>query len=101
MASGILKINQDEGGLQLVAEGDFTVRNSASIKTALLESISRQGNETLVLKDVTALDLAGIQLAYAWRKVLQAQGRDASIVLPEDEGIKDLVRKTGITTILK
>jgi ABC-type transporter Mla MlaB component len=95
-----LKTTQTPGTEELTIEGDFNLRNIAHAKAALLESNSRKNDEALNLKNVTALDLAGVQLAYAWRKSLQAQGRQATITLPEDEGIKDLIKKTGITNIL-
>jgi anti-anti-sigma regulatory factor len=100
MTPGISKTTQASGTIELTAEGDFTVRNGATIKTSLLENASEKSDEALNLKNVTALDLAGIQLAYAWKKNLQAQGRQASITWPEEESIKDLIKKTGITTIL-
>jgi anti-anti-sigma factor len=97
MAKIILEIIETESGITMAYEGEFNVTNVEHIKEALLQSAARKGNETLLLTAVTAMDVSGIQLAYSWKKILQAQGRKADVVLPQLESIKDLLEKTGLT----
>jgi hypothetical protein len=80
-------------------EEDFTAENAASIKEALLASTARKGDEILLLSEATAIDVIGIQLAFAWKLALQRQQRKAEVLLPQPESIIDLLKKTGITQL--
>jgi anti-anti-sigma factor len=92
--------NTEENQIQIEVEGEFTIGTSEAIKPKLISSIERSGPETLQLKNVTTMDVAAVQLAYAWKKELKKNGRKGTVVCPEDENIKDLLVKTGITQIL-
>jgi anti-anti-sigma regulatory factor len=95
-----LKIVKTENATQLEVRGEFTLRCGEGIKKDLISSASREGSESLDLTHASAMDVAGIQLAYAWKKALEGDGRKGNVILPESENIKDLFAKTGITQIL-
>ncbi|HEY0653736.1 MAG TPA: STAS domain-containing protein [Chryseosolibacter sp.] len=80
----------------MICTVDFTATNAATIKAELMHSVERTGEEVLSLENVTSLDITGIQLAFAWRKALVAQGRKATVKLPRAGNINDLLEKTGI-----
>jgi hypothetical protein len=95
-----LKLVKTENAAHLEVRGEFTLRCGEGIKKDLISSISEESNESLDLTHACAMDVAGIQLAYAWKKALQDNGKKANVILPESENIKDLFAKTGITQIL-
>ncbi len=83
----------------MICSNGFNAANAESIKAELMESVERTGEEILSLQHATALDITGIQLAFAWRKALTAQGRKATVELPRAENINDLLVKTGVTKL--
>jgi hypothetical protein len=95
-----LKIVNTENDMRIEVYGAFTMATSQNIKNELLASLLRSSNETLDLTNANAIDVIGIQLAYGWKKALEANQRKATVILPESENIKDLFVKTGITQIL-
>jgi anti-anti-sigma factor len=99
MENTILNIQETNQGTVMICEKDFNIVNAETIKEVLLQSAERKGNEVLSLVGATAIDASGIQLAFSWKKKLQAQGRKADVLLPLSENIKDLLDKTGITQI--
>jgi anti-anti-sigma regulatory factor len=100
MKENTIKIANTENGIQLEVHGEFTMSTCENIKKELLASLSRAGNETLDLSNASHVDVVGIQFAYAWKKSLQENLREAIVILPQSENIKDLFVKTGITQIL-
>lgn len=99
METNILSTTQSDNGTLIICQNDFCVLHAEVIKDTLLQSLQRSGDETLSLTDATSIDVSGIQLVFSWRKALQAQGRKATVLLPQTESIKDLLEKTGITQI--
>src|SRR4051794_28351824 len=85
--------------LRVDAANEFTAAHGEKIKSQLL-NMSREGHESLDLTNISAMDVVGIQLAYAWRKALLQNKRKGTVMLAESENIKDLFTKTGITQIL-
>jgi hypothetical protein len=100
METNAIENIESENGLEIEVGREFTTETFKIVRQQLLSSLERSGPETLLLKDVATIDIAAIQLAYAWKKKLSKDGRRVTIVLPEDENIKDLLVKTGITQIL-
>ena len=100
MAKASLKIETQGDEVTLLAEGELNVRQARDLKNFFLQSIDRAGHEKLVLSHVTAFDVASAQLTHLWRKSLEQQGRQASISWPQDESLKGLLEKTGITKFL-
>jgi len=85
----------------LLIQGDANVQYSGELKKFLLQSVSRKGSENLVLSQATEFDVASAQLAYQWKKKLEQQNRTATIQLPDNKNLIELLNKTGITKILK
>ena len=100
MAKAILKTEEEAGEVSLLAQGELKVQHASDLKNFFLQSVNRTGNEKLVLNDATAFDVASAQLTYLWKKSLEQQGRQVNIYLPKDEGLQDLLEKTGITKFL-
>lgn len=101
MENTILKIEETDLGITMICDGDFTVTHAEFIKKELLDSAARKGDEILSLSNAKSIDVSGIQLAYSWKKILEAQGRQATVLLPQSENIKDLLEKTGLTKLFK
>ena len=93
-------VERDEHGTRMIFSGAFSAEWSATIKQYLSESMMRSGHETLVLTNVTSIDILGIKLAYTWRRALELQDRTGKIVLPECAVIRDLLVRTGIAELL-
>jgi hypothetical protein len=100
MAKATLKMETSAGETSLLVRGELKVQQAAELKDFFLQSVRRSGKETLVLHDVTAFDIASAQLTHLWKKSLEQQGRQPSISLPKDQGVKELLEKTGITNLL-
>lgn len=99
MPNNIITTVHTDSGIEMKSEGDFVIANSEAIKKALMDSVMRNGAESLLLTNVTAIDVSGIQLAYAWKKTLESLGRNAKVIMPQTPEIKDLLQKTGINQI--
>jgi hypothetical protein len=99
MENTILKLVETGKGISMICNDDFSAANARAIQESLLKSSARKGDEVLSLAKAISIDVSGIQLAFAWKRALQAQGRKADVVLPQSENIKDLLDKTGITQI--
>ena len=89
------KVDEAAHGMLISCDGEFTFKNSVEIRTVLGQSAVRSSNEVLCLKNATAIDITGIQIASAWKRTLVAQGRVAEVVLPESHDLHDLLLKTG------
>ena len=100
MSKPTFKIEKRNEETALLVQGDISVKHTGELKEYLLQSISRNGNEMLVLNQVTEFDVASAQLTYSWKKKLEHQGRKVSIQLPENKNLRELLDKTGITKIL-
>jgi anti-anti-sigma regulatory factor len=99
MAKPTLKIEKTKDRVTLLATGDLTVQHAKELHGFLLNNCDHKKEVHLVLKDVTALDVACIQLVYAWRKYIRKQDGNAIIRMPADSSLLDLLEKTGITKI--
>ena len=96
-----MRLERDEDGTRMVCKGEFNEAHAVAIQQFLEQSATRTGNETLVLTDVTTIDVIGIKLVYAWRSTLELQSRKAHILLPVSEAIQQLLEKTGIAKLLQ
>jgi hypothetical protein len=99
MTNSIKTTNRDNV-LHIEVEGDFVLATCEAVRLQLLKSLQRPGPECLSLSEVTGIDVAAIQLAIAWKRSLANQQRIATIVLPKQDDIKELLIKTGITQIV-
>jgi hypothetical protein len=99
MANEILRVVQAGNETHIVCDQDFCAFNGEEIKETLLQSLERTGDETLSLTAATSIDLSGIQIAFSWKNLMTAQGRKGKVLLPDNESIKDLLMKTGLTQL--
>lgn len=100
MAKPTFKTEKHNEDTLLMVEGAINVKHTKELKKFLLQSFSRQGSEKLVLNHVTEFDVASAQLTYSWKRGLEQQGRKVSIELPQNQNLRELLDKTGITKIL-
>jgi anti-anti-sigma regulatory factor len=79
--------------------GELTIATAGQLKLSLL-SMETDKPMVLSLAQVTAIDLACIQVLYAWKHTLLTVGKKVQILLPEGEALKELLEKTGITKLI-
>ncbi|WP_133259505.1 STAS domain-containing protein [Pseudochryseolinea flava] len=94
-----MTIERDEDGTRIICSGEFNAARAIAIEQLLGQSMTRRGQETLVLTHVTTMDITGIRLAYAWRRALELQNRNAKVVLPASGVIGNLLERTGIAKL--
>jgi anti-anti-sigma regulatory factor len=99
MDTQALTINKSGDEVQILCNGEFTTQHAGAIKETLLAEMNGTEAIVLSLQYATAFDVAGIQLAFAWKKKMEALGRTVRVSLPETETIKDLLAKAGITKL--
>lgn len=100
MAKPTFKTEKHNEETSLMIHGDVNVKHSDELKKFLLQSISRKGNEKLVLNEATEFDVTSAQLTYLWKKSLEQQSRKVTIQWPDNKSLRELLDKTGITKIL-
>ena len=100
MAKPTLHATTGPEGTSLIARGDLAIQHAGELKNLFLESMNWQGNTRLDLNEVTALDVAGIQLTYLWKLGMQQLGCKVTIAWPQNESLRDLLEKCGITKLL-
>jgi anti-anti-sigma factor len=77
-------------------EGEFTISSLRKLNDILRTTIEGTGDIKLSLTHITAIDVTGIQLLYAWKNQLEASGRSTVVLFPEAKTVNDLLIKTGI-----
>ena len=92
-------VERGEYSTRMICRGEFNAARTIGIEQLLSESLRRRGNETLVLTDVTRIDITGIKLAYAWKRALELQNRKAQVLLPASAVIANLLIRTGIAEL--
>jgi len=97
MGKPVLKIQKTKDQVKLIATGDLTVQHSKVFRDFLVENNSHQQEVNLEMNEATALDIAGIQLAYAWQKGIKSKGGNAMVSLPTNSNLLDLLEKSRIT----
>src|SRR4051812_33488984 len=99
MGKPILRIEKTNDQVKLVAQGDLTVQHAKELHSFLLQNSDHQSEIHLIMTEAASLDIAGIQLAYAWKSDLYKQGRKAIVTLPDRNDLFDLLEKSGINKI--
>lgn len=85
----------------VVIEGELTLRNVSAIRSKLLEALQDYQTLKISMKNVTAIDLSGIQLLYSAIKTLDVMKKrvDMDIHLPAD--LELLLIKAGFESFIK
>jgi hypothetical protein len=95
MANPVLKIEMTEDEVMLVAAGDLTVQHSRELRLFLLQNCDHTKKIHLAMDGATALDIAGIQLAYTWKSEVIKNGGDAVVTLPASTNLFHLLEKAS------
>jgi anti-anti-sigma regulatory factor len=99
MAKPALKIEKTKDKVKLVVTGNLTIQHSKELQRLLLQHCDFKKAVQLVLNNVAALDVAGIQLAYAWKSEVIKKGGLAEVTLPVEKTLLQLLEKASITKI--
>jgi anti-anti-sigma factor len=99
MTKPTLKIEHGKHRITLTVSGDLTVQHSRELREFFFNNTEIKKENRLVLKGVTALDIAGIQLIYAWRNSIETRGGRTRLTMPGSNNLRDLLEKTGITKL--
>jgi hypothetical protein len=99
MAKPEIKIEKTNDKVRLVATGNLTVQHSKELQQILLLHCDFKNEVQLVLDEAVALDIAGIQLAYAWKSKVIKNGGLAQVTLPVEQNLFQLLEKATITKL--
>jgi anti-anti-sigma factor len=91
---------QKSGGFKLEINGELTVQNSRLFKESLLKLVKHEGQLSLSLAAIRAIDVSGVQLIMTMNNACKQTERKLQIEWPEDRGVSDLINKTGLKAIL-
>jgi anti-anti-sigma factor len=95
-------ISKNPSGDELLSiKGDLTVQHSGELKEWLcrLGTIG-SADFTFSLKEVTSIDVSGLQLIYAAAQSQKAGKKKMSIVWPEDQAVNSLIANSGFKYLL-
>jgi anti-anti-sigma regulatory factor len=95
MANPVLKIEITQDEVMLVAAGDLTAQHSGELRLFLLQNCDHSKKIHLAMDGATALDIAGIQLAYTWKSEVIKKGGDAVVTLPPSTNLFHLLEKAS------
>lgn len=87
----------DNGVLQLIFEGDLTIRNSTVIKEAFLRH-PPAGETEVRLVSVSAIDLTFLQLLHSFKK---QRGGSVRVRCDLQEPHAELLQRAGLSSMLK
>jgi anti-anti-sigma regulatory factor len=87
------------GGHWLTVIGNLTVQNSQSLKENLIKLLAHEDQTTVSLQAVESVDMAGIQLLFAFHKVSKDSGRASAIIWPDNKEVDGLLEKAGIKSV--
>lgn len=92
--------SKKSGVLTVTIEGSMTLSNSASIKEELLPIIDKKQDTHIVVKNLTDIDLAGLQLLIALKKSIINNGKKAIYEVEFPSESQELIRRSGFWNIL-
>lgn len=84
------------GSAQILFEGLLTTRNAAAIKNALTSNLKSCQNLNVVLKNITKIDLAVLQLLIALQKSMASVNKKLLIQIELSEYINTVIQCSGL-----
>lgn len=81
---------------QLFLEGQLVIRNASLLKQELLTALSNSQNLELILKNITKVDMAFIQLIIALQKTAAKDNKSVSVKMEPSGFVSSVVRKNGL-----
>jgi anti-anti-sigma regulatory factor len=91
----------DKTSGKIVLEGELTLNNAGEIKTKLYEAMKKYPLLKVSVRNITAIDLSGIQLLYSLSKTAEEMNRSVTFdiaLLPETTA---LFQKAGFRSLLQ
>jgi anti-anti-sigma regulatory factor len=91
----------DKTSGKILLEGELTLNNAGEIKTKLYEALKKYPLLKISVRNITAIDLSGIQLLYSLSKTAAEMKRSVTfeIALPPETAA--LFQKAGFGSLLK
>jgi anti-anti-sigma regulatory factor len=89
-----LRTRIEDGNVFL--EGELTIAQVAQIRNDLNEVLNKYDTLKVTVRNVTSLDLACIQLLYAFIKTCTQQNKKAFLDIKLDPDIEQLLAKCGL-----
>ncbi len=89
-------INPGQSQTQLLLEGQLVIRNAALIKKELLSALTNSQTLELILKDITKVDMAFLQLLVALHKSAAIAGKRISLDIEPTAYMKSVVENSGL-----
>ena len=90
---------QKKGGFELTVKGDLTVQHCLGFKDSITTLLSHDGELSISMNAVQAIDISAIQLLLAFDKMCKEKSKPRSINWPESQAVNDLLDKTGVKLI--
>lgn len=101
MAKPIIKITKENNkAITLTAKGELNTQHANELKSNYLQLVKEQGDVHIALNDVTAFDVAAVQLTYLLKKEINKMGRKITITLPQQKTFKALLEKSSVHKML-
>lgn len=90
-----MKVTTRKGTAILKVEGELTVSRANELKKALLNSLTKSKKIEIDLDEVTAVDLAALQLLCSAHRTADKQGKKLSIKEPSSAAYLEARDKAG------
>jgi len=101
MAKPIIKVTKEKNNaILLTAMGELNAQYANELKTNYLQVLEGKGDVQIVLDEVTAFDVAALQLTYLLKTEISNSGRKIVITLPQQQALKTVLEKSSIHKIL-
>ena len=100
MAKPTIKISDKNKTTQVAVSGDLNAQHAHELKSKYLEVLGKKNNVHLALEEVTAFDVAALQLTYRLKTEVIRGGRTFTIALPQAAVLKSILEKSSVHKIL-
>lgn len=81
---------------QLLLEGQLAIRNASLLKKELLTALSNSQNLELILKNITKVDMAFLQLIIALQKNAAKNNKSVSLQMEPSTYLSSIIKKNGL-----
>lgn len=100
MAKPIIKTTKNKNTMKLTASGELNAQHAQELKTNYLSILEGVGGVHIALDEVTAFDVAAVQLTYLLKTEIEKRGRKITISLPQQKELITLLEKSSVHKIL-
>ena len=89
-----MKVVRLQKGIRLCLEGELTVSNATALREGFLEALGQSDQVEIDLDEITAVDLAGLQLLCAAHRTAVAKGKTLTL---KDTQVPALVQARAVS----